>query len=185
MIYGIIFGISGILSFVCTNNKLQQQYYINLAHKKDQWKVLKHDTKSLNNTSQWFPLAPYNTKNYSPLQLQHYFWTIIMFISFTALTVEAYLRGYTKIHMIHKNLIYFPLDIAFCEFLNSTFFYIYHRTAHTKYLYKYIHQYHHTIKNPEPFDSLVGHPLDHMCSAICQVLPMFMYRMHLFSFLAY
>jgi len=185
MIYSILFGVSGVVSFIHTNHKLQQKYYNDLADKKEEWKVSQLKTSSLGNKSTWFPLSPYNTKNYSSLQKNHYFWTLVMFVLFSAASMEAYLRGYTKLHLIHKNLIYLPLDIAIFEFLNSTFFYLYHRAAHTKYIYHYIHQYHHTIYHPEPFDSLVGHPLDHTCSAICQVIPMFIYSSHVLSFIIY
>ena len=185
MIYSIIFGVFNILSFIYTNNKLQQKYYNDLADKKDEWKISKSRINNLGNKTCWFPLNPYNTKNYSPLQKRHYLWTIIMFICFSSATTECYLRGYTKLHLEHSKLVYLPIDVLIYEFMNSTFFYIYHRAAHTKYLWKYIHQYHHAIYYPEPFDSLVGHPLDHMCSAICQVLPLFFYKSHVLSFIVY
>ena len=98
---------------------------------------------------------------------------------------ELYFNGYTKLHLNHRDLIYLPLDIIVSQFINSTLFHYYHKLAHTKYFYKYIHSYHHAFKNPEPFDSLAGHPLDHTFSAILQIIPMFIYRMHIISFLVY
>ena len=41
-----------------------------------------------------------------------------------------------------------PIDIPIILFINSTFFYLYHRLAHTKYVYKYIHRYHHAYVHP-------------------------------------
>ena len=76
-----------------------------------------------------------------------------------------------------------PIDIPIILFINSTFFYLYHRLAHTKYVYKYIHRYHHAYVHPEPFDSLLGHPLDHTMAGICQLMPMFIYKTHLLTFL--
>ena len=46
-------------------------------------------------------------------------------------------------------------------------------------------KYHHAFSKPGPFDSLIGHPIDHTFSALCQIAPMFIYRMHLLSFLVY
>jgi sterol desaturase/sphingolipid hydroxylase (fatty acid hydroxylase superfamily) len=187
MIYGFIFGVGGIISFIYTNNQLQKKYYCELANKTDQWKISPDNTDALNDTSDWFPLtlSKYNKKKYTKIQKQHYFFTIIMFIMFNTMAFELFFNGYTKLHLINKDLIYMPIDIIFCHFVNSSAFYFYHRFAHTKYYYKYIHSYHHAFYNPEPFDSLIGHPLDHTCAAILQVLPMFIYRMHLISFLIY
>ena len=184
MIYGLIFGTCGVISFIHTNNKLQKKYYCELANSKDKWKISPNVTTSLNNNTSWFPLISSGNK-YSNLQKQHYLLSLIMFIVVNTIAFELYIQGYTKLHLIHKNLIFMPIDILFSLLINNFFYYYYHRLVHTKYLYKYIHSYHHAFLTPEPFDSLIGHPLDHSCSAIFQILPMFIYRMHLISFLAY
>ena len=108
-----------------------------------------------------------------------------MFIIVNTIVVELFLNRYTKLHLITEKLIYFPIDLLICFLINQIGFYYYHRLAHTKYFYKYIHIHHHAFIHPEPFDSLVGHPLDHTFSGIFQILPMFVYKMHLVSFLVY
>ena len=56
MIYGLIFGTLNMISFVYTNNKLQQNYYCELAKSKDKWKISPEILDSLNDNSSWFPL---------------------------------------------------------------------------------------------------------------------------------
>ena len=185
MIYGILFGLFGVISFVHTNNKLQKKYYCKLADSKDEWKISKNKIDSLNESSSWFPLNPYSKRKYTKLQKIHYLLSLIMFVVFNCGAFEIYMNGYTKLHLNHNHLIYMPIDIFISLFINNFFYYYYHRLVHTKYLYKYIHRYHHAFLNPEPFDSLIGHPIDHTCAAICQISPMFIYRMHLISFLVY
>jgi sterol desaturase/sphingolipid hydroxylase (fatty acid hydroxylase superfamily) len=181
---GTMMGFIGIISFIQTNDKLQEKYYCLMANTKDKWKINTKDTNSLNKKAWRFPLSTGLSK-YTRQQKIHYLGSLTVFITGTALSVDFYLKGKTKLHLDHSQLMYLPFDLFWCLFMNSTFFYTYHRLAHTKYLYKYIHSYHHAFRSPELYDSLIGHPLDHTCSAICQVLPMFVYRMHLLSFVAY
>jgi lathosterol oxidase len=132
-------------------------------------------------------IHPFNIKKYTLQQKIHYFFSIIAIICINIFAFESYFGGYTKLYFNfdYKELIYIPIDIPISLFINSTVFYLYHRLAHTKYLYKYIHRHHHAYLHPEPFDSLVGHPLDHIIAGICQLLPMFIYRTHLLTFLIY
>ena len=51
MIYGLTFGIVGIIYYIQTNNKLQQKYYCKLASNKDDWKISPENVKSLNNSA--------------------------------------------------------------------------------------------------------------------------------------
>ena len=184
MIYGLLFGIIGVISFIHTNNKLHEKYYDILEDSKDNLKQSSFSLNLLNNKYMAFPLNPYNTR-YSKLQKKHYLLSLIMFITLNTIAVELYLHGYTQLHFINKYLIYIPYDILICFLINQIGYYYYHRLAHTKYFYKYVHIYHHAFIHPKPFDSLVGHPLDHTFSGIFQILPMFIYRMHLVSFLVY
>jgi len=181
---GTMMGIMGIASFIQANDKLQEKYYCLMANTKDIWKINIVDTSTLNYKAWRFPLFTRLTK-YTRQQKIHYFGSITMFIAGNALSVHLYLNNKSKLHIDNSQLMYLPFDLFWCLFMNSTFFYIYHRLAHTKYLYKYIHSYHHAFRSPELYDSLIGHPLDHTCSAICQVLPMFVYRMHLLTFFLY
>ena len=181
---GTIMGIAGVASFVRTNDKLQEKYYCMMSDAKDRWKINTVDISSLRYKAWRFP--PFSKlSKYTRQQKIHYLGSLTMFVTFQTLSVHLYLKGNTKLHLDHYKLVYLPLDVIWCLFLNSTFFFIYHRLAHTKYIYKYIHRYHHAFQSPEVYDSLIGHPLDHSCSAVCQVLPMFMYKMHLLSFLVY
>jgi sterol desaturase/sphingolipid hydroxylase (fatty acid hydroxylase superfamily) len=181
---GITLGLISVFSFVRTNNNLQEKYYCIMADAKDKWKINTIDISSLKYKDWRFPLFSKLSK-YTKQQRIHYLESLTMIVGFQTLTVQLYLKGKTRLHLDHYNLVYFPLDVVWCLFLNSTIFYCYHRLAHTKYIYKYIHRYHHAFQSPEIYDSLIGHPLDHTCSAICQIFPMFVYRMHLLSFLGY
>ena len=163
MIYGFLLGIFGIISFVYSNKQIQKQNYIN------QYPIFK----------EIFP------QKYTELQKRHYLLTLLTLIIFNTTIFELYQKGYTKLHLIHHNLIYLPIDIIILLTTNNFLYYYYHRLAHTKYFYKYIHSYHHAFSSPEPFDSLIGHPLDHLCGAISQVIPIFFYKTHLISFLIY
>jgi sterol desaturase/sphingolipid hydroxylase (fatty acid hydroxylase superfamily) len=181
---GTVIGILSVGSFIHTNNKLQEKYYCLMASAKNKWKINKLDILSLNYKGCRFPLYTELSK-YTKLQKIHYLGSLIMVVFGHAIAINFYLDNKTKLHFEHSQLIYFPIDVPWCLFMNSTFFYFYHRLVHTKYLYKYIHSYHHAFRSPELYDSLIGHPLDHTCSAILQILPMFIYKMHLFSFLTY
>ena len=181
---GTMMGLASVMSFIQANDKLQEKYYCVMADAKDRWKMNALDISSLNYKAWRFPLFTRLPK-YTRLQKIHYLGSLTMFVIFQALSVNLYLKNKSKLHLDHIELVYLPLDVVWCLFLNSTFFFVYHRLAHTKYIYKYIHRHHHAFQSPELYDSLIGHPLDHTCSGICQVLPMFMYRMHLLSFLVY
>lgn len=183
MITGMIFGCIGIVSFIHTNNNLQKKYYNNKQLNNPDLRTIYNTTqKSLNRQSS---ILPFGYHQYTSIQKFHYLLTVIMFILFNGLMFDLYFNGYTKLHLLHSKLVYMPLDIIIAHFINSTIFYFYHRLAHTKYIYKYIHSYHHSFAEPLPFDSLIGHPIDHTCAAICQVIPMFIYPMHIVSFLIY
>ena len=184
MLDSFLFGIFGLISFIHTNNSLLRKHY-NEQNNKNGWRVTKNDNKILINESIWNIFFLSNIKKYSDLQKRHYIQTMIMFVIVTAMSMETYKYGYTQLHLNHYKLIYFPIDIFVSFFINGTVFYFYHIFAHTKYMYKYIHSYHHAFIKPEPFDSLVGHPLDHFGSGICQIIPMFIYPMHLLSFMTY
>jgi len=181
---GIIMGLGGVSSFIYTNNKLHKKYYCLQSETTNKWKINIYNVDLLNYRCYIFPLYSRLSK-YTRFQKLHYFCSLIFIVFGQAATVNFYLTDKTKLHLQHDQLIYFPLDIIWCLFLNSTFFYLYHRLAHTKYLYKYIHRYHHAFRSPEVYDSLIGHPLDHAIGAILQILPMFIYKMHLFSFITY
>jgi sterol desaturase/sphingolipid hydroxylase (fatty acid hydroxylase superfamily) len=185
MLYGFIFGLVGVISFVHTNNNLQRKYYRNLSNSKDKWKASPEITKTLNDNTSWFPLSPYYVGEYTPLQKYHYMLSLVVFVLVNMIAVETYMQGYTKLHLTHISLVYLPFDVLVSLLINNFFYYYYHRLAHHRYFYKYVHSYHHAFPYPKPFDSLIGHPLDHSFAALWQILPMFIYRMHLLSFLAY
>ena len=84
MIYGIIFGTIGLISFIYTNNKLQKKYYYESTDKKDDRKIHNNKTRLLNKNLSWFPLSRYNTK-YTKLQKIHYFFSMLMFILFNGI----------------------------------------------------------------------------------------------------
>jgi len=170
MIYGLIFGTGGIILYIHTNNQLYKRYYNNT-----------------DNIDKLSFIHPFNIKKYTLHQKIHYFFSIIAVICINIFAFELYFGGHTKLYfnLDYKELVYMPIDIPIILFINSTFFYLYHRLAHTKYVYKYIHRYHHAYVHPEPFDSLLGHPLDHTMAGICQLMPMFIYKTHLLTFLIY
>ena len=195
MLYGFFIGIGGIISYIYTNNQLYKTYYINMADKKDEWTIY-NQSNNQSNKQRIVPKLfyhPFNIEKYSIIQKIHYFFTLIMIICINIFAFESYFGGYTKLYINfnfnYKELIYVPIrmtgDITTALFINSTSFYIYHRLAHTKYLYKYIHKYHHAYLKPEPFDSLIGHPIDHIAGGLCQIFPMYIYKMHLLTFLLY
>ena len=169
MIYGILFGCGGIVSYIYTNHNLLKD-----AIEKDE----------IISISQTFPISPYN-KKYSKIQKIHYFFTILMFILFNGLAVDAYFKGYTLLVLDFISLKTLPVDVGIAFLMNNCMYYYYHRLLHTPFLYKYIHSYHHAFSEPEPFDSLVGHPIDHTFAGIFQIAPIFIYKMHLLSFLLY
>lgn len=185
MLYGFLFGIFNMISFVFTNNKLQDNYYCKLSKSKDAWKISPKIIQSLNDKSTWYPLNHNYRGKYTSLQKRHYIISQIMFVILAGVALETYLNGYTKLHLNHAKLVYLPIDILVSLLINNFFYYYYHRAAHHPLIYKYMHSYHHAFLHPEPFDSLVGHPLDHTFSALWQVLPMFIYPMHLVSFIVY
>lgn len=183
MLYGTIFGIGSIISYIQTNNLLYKKF--NLKDDNKERKIYEKNSKKEN--IETYLIHPFNIKKYSVEQKIHYFFTIIIIILINILGFESYLNGYTKLYINYnsKELIYVPIDIIISLLINSTGFYLYHRLAHTKLYYKYIHKYHHAFCRPEPFDSLIGHPIDHMCAGLCQILPMYIYEMHLVTFLIY
>ena len=185
MIFGFLFGIGGVLSFIYENTKLHNKYYKNNRSSKYVSMIHPFNDKSAEKLDHNFPLNPYIKTKYTSQQKFHYFLTLIMFVVVTTLAFEAYFRGYTKLHIKHEKLFWLPLEVLLSHFINSTLFYYYHILAHTKYIYKYIHSYHHAFSKPGPFDSLVGHPIDHTIAGILQILPMFMYEMHFLSFMIY
>ena len=174
---GILFGCVGIASFIYTNHKLLKD-----AREKEN-KENKEKPNKLS-ISQTFPLSPYNNK-YSKIQKIHYFFTILMFILFNGAVFEAYFKGYTLLVLDLWALKTLPVDIGIAFLMNNCLYYYYHRLVHTSFLYKYIHSYHHAFTEPKPFDSLVGHPIDHTFAGIFHIAPMFIYRMHFLSFLLY
>ena len=185
MIYGVVFGIFNMISFIYSNNKLQHKYYCELSKSKDKWKISPEIIHSLNDKSSWFPLNHNYRGNYTKLQKKHYLMSQIMLGILSGAAIETYLNGYTKLHLNHTKLIYLPIDVLVSLLINNCLYYYYHRAAHHPLFYKYIHSYHHAELYPKPFDSLIGHPIDHTFSAIWQTIPMFIYPMHLISFLSY
>ena len=115
----------------------------------------------------------------------HYFFTLIMLILFNIFSFNLYTHNYTKLHLNTKKLIWLPVHVYINLLINTTLYYYYHRLAHTKYFYKYIHSYHHVFIKPLPFDSLVGHPFDHLIAALLHLIPALIYQQHIFSFLVY
>ena len=187
MIYGLVIGLISLASFIQTNNSLFKKYYY--KPEKSIKRKISSSSKLVfkkNEIYHWF--YPPNIAKYSKLQKQHYIWSMIILILFTALSVELIINGYTKLYfnIPHnlKEIGYISIDIGICFFINGIY-YFYHWLAHTRFLYKHIHCYHHAFLSPEPFDSLVGHPLDHLISAINLVIPMFIYPMHIVSFMIY
>merc|ERR1711935_1159931 len=122
---------------------LYRKYYLKMANKKEEWTIYKTKNKEENKEdSEKYLIHPFNIKKYSTQQKIHYFFTIIMIIFVNILAFESYFNGYTKLYFNYnyKELIYVPRDVAISLFINTTVFYLYHRLAHTKYLYKYIHR---------------------------------------------
>ena len=192
MLYGLIIGIGGVISYIYTNNKLYKKYYITMANTKNEWAIYNNKNIKIINKNQLIFYHPFNIKKYSNKQKIHYFFSLISIVCINIIGFESYFQGYTKLYFNSniffnfKEILYLviqlPIDIFVSLLINSTVFYLYHRLVHTKYLYKYIHRYHHAYLNPEPFDSLIGHPLDHTMSGFYQLLPMYIYKMHLLSF---
>ena len=141
MIYSILFGISGIFSFIYENNKLLNKYY----NKTNNNFLLHKNYKSSEIILFDIPLNPFIKTKYNYQQKVHYFLTLIMVVVMTTIAFEAYFRGYTKLHLKHEKLVWLPLEVIFNHFINSTVFYYYHKLAHTKFFYKYIHSYHHAF----------------------------------------
>jgi Delta7-sterol 5-desaturase len=202
MLCGFFFGLGGIISYILTNDKLYRRYYIENKEKQIENKEMKsnetNQTNRINRTdlinrtnltdiNSNKLIHPFNIKKYTQEQRIHYFFSIIAVILVNILAFESYLKGYTKLYFNYdyNELIRLPIDIIITLFLNSTFFYLYHRLAHTEYIYKNVHKYHHAFIHPEPFDSLIGHPLDHFCAGLCQIFPMYIYKMHILGFLIY
>jgi len=63
------------------------------------------------------------------------------------------------------------LNIILSILSYDIWFYISHLLLHTKYLYKYIHYKHHTIKNPTFLDTYVGHHLEGVFQGIGMFFP--------------
>jgi len=189
MLYGIIIGICGIISYIYTNNGLYKKYYINENHNENHNEKLiyKRSNQKINESINYKFNHPFNIIKYTKKQKIHYFFTLLSIICINTIAFESYFNNYTKLYteLNYSELIYVPINITISLLTNSTIFYFYHRLVHTKYIYKYIHIYHHAYIYPEPFDSLIGHPIDHIIAGFCQILPMYIYRMHLITFLIY
>jgi lathosterol oxidase len=69
---------------------------------------------------------------------------------------------------------YLLFSIVFLLVFTDTLVYWIHRALHARWLYKFVHRYHHDFRAPSPWASLAFHPLD----AFAQALPY-----HLFAFL--
>ena len=185
MLFGLLFGIFSVLGYIFANNHLQKKYYCELADSVKDWKLLPNKTLSLKDPLSWFPLNPYSNKERSKLQKTHYTISLLMLAIINTISVESYLNGYTTLHMDINYLYYLPFDIMILLTLNNGLFYYYHRLGHTKYMWKYIHKYHHFYKNPEPFDSLIAHPIDNIVANIFIILPIYFYNMHIITFIIY
>ena len=75
----------------------------------------------------------------------------------------------------------FLFDIILYRFLIDLFFYICHRTFHSKYFYKY-HKVHHEIKAPIGISALYLHPVDFLFGNIIPIfLPCFILQSHIYT----
>lgn len=63
--------------------------------------------------------------------------------------------------------------------------YYWHRLLHWGPLYRTFHKYHHAYKEPEPFDDMYIHPLEAFCYYCILYAPPFLFRCHVYSFIAY
>lgn len=75
------------------------------------------------------------------------------------------------------------LTLAVCLVIEDAWHYFAHRTLHTRWAFKKIHYLHHHYTTPFGIASSYAHPLETMYTGFGTVLPVLLFRPHLFTML--
>lgn len=88
--------------------------------------------------------------------------TLALFSSFSALTLVAASRGWTRLyfHVHERGWPYFFASIGIMLLLHDAYFYWMHRLLHTPFMMRHVHAWHHRSTNPTVWTALSFHPIE-------------------------
>lgn len=89
-------------------------------------------------------------------------WGVPIWTAFEAATLWFYANGKQPILTANEQPIYLVIMLWAALFWNTIHFYIIHRFAHFKPVYKHVHELHHRNINIGPWSGLAMHPVEHV-----------------------
>tara|TARA_Y100000389_G_C17378556_1_gene473041 strand:- start:493 stop:1236 length:744 start_codon:yes stop_codon:yes gene_type:complete len=183
-IISVIYGLISIISYYNINDKLQKKYYNKNVSNIQHFNQNKYRKTTINDRS-FFPLDPYTQKVRSLKQKIYYSISLSSVGFINTFILYSFWTNKTKLYVAFPNPFYSIYELIICFIIQDLLYYIYHRLMHTKFLYNLIHKDHHYYRHPEPFDSLIGHPLEHIMSGIIAITPAFLLKINVFIFMLY
>jgi len=105
---------------------------------------------------------------------------------FAFIITELCMNGYSKMSFnIEYSYASIIKDILIIVLYENIMEYYWHRSLHSKIMYKNFHKYHHYYKAPEPWDDMYIHPLEAVAYYCILYSPPFLFKIHFISFLGY
>lgn len=176
-----------LFGYIAQNTALQYWYYCFKREEISDWKIQPEKNRS-HLGSLWFLPCLSKKPDRGP---GHRFLTtfnLSLATAFAFFVSELCVTGRSKMSFVpvsEYGVRTILTDLILAYVYENVAEYYWHRLLHIGPLYRSFHKVHHYYKSPEPFDDMMIHPLEAFCYYCILYAPPFLFRCHVYSFIAY